>query len=207
MINKDTKIYGSFSSNPGNNGCLFFNEAFKRYGINAIYKSFYSQNIEDTIQAVKHLKFSGFALSMPLKHDIINKLDFLDDAVSEISSCNTVVIEDGKLTGFNTDWIAIYKFFQNSKFNQVNIIGTGCFSRSIKYAFDKLGISYNIYSRGDINKIDEVQNQIFINATPSEIVSIYNTIIDGRPHTEDGRKISILQAKEQFKIYTGIEYD
>ena len=44
MIDKDTKIYGSFSNNPGNNGCKFFNAQFKKEGINAIYKSFYSNN-------------------------------------------------------------------------------------------------------------------------------------------------------------------
>ena len=38
QINKDTKIYGSFSSNPGNNGCVFFNRKFQENNINAIYK-------------------------------------------------------------------------------------------------------------------------------------------------------------------------
>ena len=47
MINKDTKIYGSFSNNPGNNGCKFFNKKFQENNINAIYKSFYSNNIND----------------------------------------------------------------------------------------------------------------------------------------------------------------
>ena len=46
IINKDTKIYGSFSSNPGNNGCTFFNNKFQENNINAIYKSFYSDNIK-----------------------------------------------------------------------------------------------------------------------------------------------------------------
>jgi len=36
VINKDTKLYGSFSESPGNNGCVFFNTAFERYIINVI---------------------------------------------------------------------------------------------------------------------------------------------------------------------------
>ena len=55
MINKDTKIYGSFSSTPGNNGCLFFNEKFNEDKINAIYKSFYSNDIKKSIEAAKTL--------------------------------------------------------------------------------------------------------------------------------------------------------
>ena len=31
MINKDTQLYGSFSDNPGNNGCNFFNKGFKKF--------------------------------------------------------------------------------------------------------------------------------------------------------------------------------
>ena len=67
MINKDTKIYGSFSNNPGNNGCKFFNSKFKEDNINAIYKSFYSSNIRDSINAVKILGIKGCAISMPFK--------------------------------------------------------------------------------------------------------------------------------------------
>ena len=70
MINKNTEIYCSFSSNPGNNGCVFFNEAFKKKNINAIYKSFYSNDIYESIKAVKSLGIKGFAVSMPFKINI-----------------------------------------------------------------------------------------------------------------------------------------
>ena len=36
MITKDTEIYCSFSSNPGNNGCVFFNDAFKNKNRNGM---------------------------------------------------------------------------------------------------------------------------------------------------------------------------
>jgi hypothetical protein len=62
-------------------------------------------------------------------------------------------------------------------------------------------------SRNDIPNIDDVNNQYFINATPIEIKSIKNKIIDLRPHTEDGKIVSKLQAIQQFKLYTGIDYE
>jgi shikimate dehydrogenase len=207
MINKDTKLYGSFSNNPGNNGCQFFNTAFEKHGINSIYKSFYSENIEETIQSVKHLKFGGFALSMPLKISVYNYLDEYDESVINIGSCNTVIIKDGKLHGYNTDWIGIYKFFENKNLKHVNIIGTGGFAKSIMYAFSKLNINFSIISRNDIPNIDIVENQYFINATPIEIVSTKNTIIDARPFTDTGKEIFLYQAKEQFKLYTEVDYE
>lgn len=206
MINKDTKIYGSFSDNPGNNGCEFFNGAFEKYGIDAIYKSFYSNNIEKTIESVKHLKFSGFALSMPLKIEVYDYLDEYDDSVVTIGACNTVIVKDDKLHGFNTDWVGVYHFFKNSDLKHINIIGTGGFGQAIKYAFDKLNITYDIYKRSEIPNIDDIKNGYFINATPADITSEHNTIIDGRPFTKTGKEIFKYQALEQFKLYTGIDY-
>ena len=177
QINKDTQIFGSFSETPGNNGCLFFNAAFEKHNINAIYKSFYSDNIKDTITSVKHLGFSGFALSMPLKIEVVPYLDVLSESVKLIGASNTVLIKDGLLWGYNTDYIGVYEYFKDKNLKFVSIIGNGGFSKSIQYAFDLLKIGYVIYNREDVEHIDEVVNQYFINATPSEIKSKYNTII------------------------------
>ena len=98
QINKDTKIFGSFSETPGNNGCLFFNAAFEKHNINAIYKSFYSDNIKDTITSVKHLGFSGFALSMPHKINVIPHLNHLDEISHKIGAVNTVINREGLAT-------------------------------------------------------------------------------------------------------------
>jgi len=206
MINKDTQLYGSFSDNPGNNGCNFFNKGFKKHKIDAIYKSFHSTDIKKTIGSVKHLNFSGFALSMPLKIEVVPYLDVLSESVKLIGAANTILIKDGLLWGYNTDYIGVYEYFKDKNLKFVSIIGNGGFSKSIQYAFDLLKIGYVIYNREDVEHIDEVVNQYFINATPSEIKSKYNTIIDGRPFTKTGKEIFKLQALEQFKLYTGKNY-
>jgi shikimate 5-dehydrogenase len=206
MINKDTLLFGSFSENPGNNGCEFFNSGFKKHKIDAIYKSFYSNDIERTVDAVKHLNFSGFALSMPLKGAILPYLDVVTDSVMRIGAANTIIHKDEQLWGYNTDYIGVYDYFKDKDLKFVSIIGNGGFSKAIQYAFDLLKIGYVIYYRNDIDQIDEVVDRYFINATPAEITSKYNTIIDGRPFTETGREIFKLQALEQFKLYTGKNY-
>jgi len=206
QINKDTKIYGSFSSNPGNNGCLFFNEAFEKHKINAIYKSFYSDNIQKSVEAVKTLGINGFAISMPFKEKVLDYVDEIDTTAFQIGAANTVINHGGILTAYNTDWMGVYNFFKDLKLTHVNIIGNGGFARAIMYAFAKLGISFSIVMRADIPNIDNVSGEYFINATPAEISSNINIIIDGRPHTEDGKKIAKLQSIEQFKLYTNINY-
>ena len=198
-INKDTKIYGSFSSNPGNNGCIFFNSRFQENNINAIYKSFYSDNIEETIQAAKHLKFSGFALSMPLKTKVLEFLDEYDSSVLEIGACNTVLIKNNKLYGYNTDWIGVYNYLLLYKPNKLFILGNGGFAKSVEYACTQLGISYEVITRKDWDKISNLEGIIF-NATPVD-VEVKGILIDGRPFTDTGKEIARLQAEEQYKIY------
>lgn len=171
FINKDTRIYGSFSSNPGNNGCTYFNSRFQREGVNAIYKSFYSDDITASVAAARRLSFSGFAISMPFKQQILDLVDETDHAVKIIGAANTVVDKNGYLHAYNTDWIGVYNFFKDVNLERINIIGTGGFAKAISYAFTELGIDFSIVSREDISSIDEVSNQHYINATPIEVKS------------------------------------
>jgi len=206
MINKETKIYCSFSSNPGNNGCVFFNGEFERNGIDAIYKSFYSNDIKKSIDAVKSLDIKGFALSMPFKIEALDYVDEVEDSARKIGSINTVVNKDGYLKGYNTDWVGVKKYFETRRFDSIYIIGNGGFSKAVQYTCNVEGIGFEIITRENWNIIEELEDKIIFNATPVDIETD-NFLIDGRPHTDTGREIALFQAKEQFKIYTGVEID
>ncbi|MBT4209187.1 hypothetical protein HOE22_12730 [Candidatus Woesearchaeota archaeon] len=206
MINKDTKIYCSFSSNPGNNGCVFFNGKFQEHSINAIYKSFYSNDIKKSIEAVKSLDIKGFALSMPFKIEALDYVDEVEDSVRKIGSINTVVNKDGYLKGYNTDWVGVKKYFEIRRFDSIYIIGNGGFSKAVQYTCDVMDIGFEVITRENWNIIEELEDKIIFNATPVD-VNTDNFLIDGRPHTDTGREITMYQAKEQFKIYTGVEID
>jgi shikimate 5-dehydrogenase len=206
MINKDTKIYCSFSSNPGNNGCIFFNGEFERNGIDAIYKSFYSDDIKKSIDAVKSLNIKGFALSMPFKIEALDCVDEVEDSARKIGSINTVVNKGGYLKGYNTDWIGVKKYFEIRRFDSIYIIGNGGFSKAVQYMCDVMDIGFEVITRENWNIIEELEDKIIFNATPVDI-NTDNFLIDGRPHTDTGREIALYQAKEQFKIYTGVEID
>ena len=206
MINKDTEIYCSFSSNPGNNGCIFFNNEFKELNMNAIYKSFYSNDIKKSIEAVKSLGIKGFALSMPFKIEALDYVDEIEDSARKIGSINTVVNKGGYLKGYNTDWIGVKKYFEIRRFDSIYIIGNGGFSKAVQYMCDVMDIGFEVITRENWNIIEELKDKIIFNATPVD-VKTNNFLIDGRPHTDIGKEIALYQAKEQFKIYTGVEID
>ena len=207
MIDKNTKIYGSFSSNPGNNGCKFFNTMFEKDGVNAIYKSFYSKDILESIIAVKILDIKGFAVSMPFKVEILKFVDEQSPQVKEIGAANTILNEDRYLIAFNTDWMGVYEYLRpgspgrltHGPIDKLTILGNGGFSKAVQYACKKLGIPTKIITRTNWDTIQDVSNTIF-NATPVDVK--HENLIDGRPHTADGKIIANLQAIEQYKLYT-----
>lgn len=201
LIDKDTKIFCSFSINPGNNGCVFFNEKFKQNNINAIYKSFFSDNIKKSIEAVKTLGISGFAVSMPFKIEILNYVDQVDEIAQTIGSCNTVINKGGKLIAYNTDWIGIKNYLLQTKIpSSVLLAGNGGFSRAAQFTFDKMKIPFDIITRKNWSDLQNSDRTIF-NATPIKIDN-KNNLIDARPTEYEGKIIARLQAEEQFKLYT-----
>lgn len=203
--NKDTKLYGSFSQTPGNNGCKFFNEKFKENNINAIYKSFYSNNIEDSFIAAKILGFSGFAVSMPFKQQIIKLVNVPNESDNKINAINTVVRKNDKWYGYNLDKIGVLKYIKLFNLEFINIVGQGGFGRSVKAACELANIDYNIITRDNWEELNNIKRGIVFNCTPIDINS-NKDIIDGRPFTKEGKQIARLIAEEQLKLYLNEQY-
>lgn len=200
-INKDTIIFGSFSLNPGNNGCEFFNEKFKENNINAIYKSFFSDDIYVSYKSAKSLRFGGFAVSMPHKLNILELADKIDINAKNIGAGNTILFNNDKSTLFNTDWIAVRDYLSDMNIEFLTILGNGGFSRAVQYACKSLEIDFNVVTRKNWSEIKNTESFIF-NATPAEVNFADKKIIDGRPHTDPGKSIARLQAVKQYEIYS-----
>ena len=134
-INKDTKIYCSFSENAGNKGCQFFNPAFFKYNINAIYKSFSVNNIDNALNCAKFLKFNGCAIAMPFKKRAFELVHQKDVSVISNESVDTIVLnyDSNKLKGYNTDYYATEKLLENYiEYKTIYILGNGGLSSSVK---------------------------------------------------------------------------
>ncbi len=204
-IDKDTKIFGSFSMAAGNNGNIFFNKKFKKYNINAIYKSFSITNIEEAVKAAECLNFSGFAVSMPFKKTILPYIDIVSDRVKSIGACNTIIREDDKWVAYNTDYVAMKETMSN--FKEIIILGNGGLASATIYACNMLNIKYDIITREKWDSIKDIKNSIVINCTPVPNLKLdkSNTFIDAKVDNLNGRKIYYLQACEQFRLYTGIK--
>lgn len=107
LIGRDTRLCMSLSARPGNFGSRFQNRLYELTGLDFIYKSFSTNDLEAAIGGIRALSIRGCAISMPFKEAVIPLLDGLAQSASAIDSVNTIVNDDGVLTGYNTDYGAV----------------------------------------------------------------------------------------------------
>lgn len=97
-------------------------KAFEATGTDAVYLSFdvAPEDLAASMTAVRTLGMMGVNLSMPHKMAVIPFLDELSPAAQLIGAVNTVVNEDGRLVGHNTDGVGFMRSLQDI---DVDIIG------------------------------------------------------------------------------------
>jgi len=104
------------------------NAAFSYLRIEACYIPFDVTDIKAAIQAVRTLGIRGVSITVPHKISIMPHLDHIDDTAQHIGAVNTVVNQDGKLTGTNTDGIGAIRALSKAgslKDKRIVVIGAG----------------------------------------------------------------------------------
>lgn len=98
------------------------NEAFAKLGYDYAYLAFEVDNdtLEDAIKGMRAMKMRGANVSMPNKVLVTKYLDELSPAAKLCGAVNTIVNDNGHLTGHNTDGIG---FMAALKDNHVDVIG------------------------------------------------------------------------------------
>ena len=201
MINKDTKICISISSNPSDFGTIVHNAAYKSLGLNYIYKSFYISDLENVIRGIRAIGIHGCSVSMPFKTKVIKYIDKIDVGARAIGAVNTILNKNGVLTGYNTDYngaLSSLEFLKVNNDQKILILGAGGVSRSILLALRDLGYKKVYVSSRNLKKtevLDKImyckkirwkdRNKVFadliINATPIGMKDEnYDKIIDSQ---------------------------
>lgn len=101
-----------------------------------------NDSFAEKIEQIKNEGIMGFNVTVPYKQTIIPFLDELDDTAKQIGAVNTVVHQEGKWIGYNTDGIgyvralehAYPELFQNKSKKKVLILGAGGAARGIYHA-------------------------------------------------------------------------
>jgi len=113
-IGRDTRLCMSLSGRPGNAGSRLHNYLYEALGLAFIYKSFSTRDLPAAVAGIRALDIRGSAISMPFKEAVIPLLDTLEPSALAIDSVNTIVNDDGHLTGYNTDYTACRQLIEAS---------------------------------------------------------------------------------------------
>lgn len=107
------------------------NRAFERAGLNYAYMAFRvpGEDMKQATDAIRLLNMRGCNLTMPNKIAVIPFLDKLDPIAEMLGAVNTIVNEDGVLTGYSTDGYGFMKSFEehgvDAKGKKMVLMGMG----------------------------------------------------------------------------------
>lgn len=107
------------------------NEAFAKLGLDYAYLAFEVDNstLEDTIKGFRAMKVRGFNVSMPNKTVVHKYLDKISPAAELCGAVNTVVNDNGVLTGHITDGMGYMAALKDAGIDvigkKMTIVGAG----------------------------------------------------------------------------------
>ena len=70
------------------------------------------EKLSQAVEGLKAMHFAGWNVTIPHKRAIMPLLDEIDEDVAAIGAVNTVVNEDGRLKGYNTDVLGFLRPFK-----------------------------------------------------------------------------------------------
>lgn len=121
--------------------------AFRYLGRDATYSRYeLGANLADFVRESTP-GLDGLSVTMPLKEEALSFADELDEVSKKTESCNTLVLQNQRWRGFNTDVIGMYRSLLSIPAGRVLIIGSGATSRSALAATEMRGDEVVVWSR------------------------------------------------------------
>lgn len=129
---------------------IMHNAGFDALGLNMRYMAFEPKNIGQAMNAIRALNLVGVSVSKPYKEKVIKYLDEVDETAKEIGAVNVVHNVDGKLKGYNSDWIGAVEALEEHtqlKGKKIAVLGAGGASRAIIYGLKKRNANVLLFNR------------------------------------------------------------
>jgi shikimate dehydrogenase len=131
---------------------LMHNTAFNLLGLDCHYDLLDVEpaSLKQSVEQFKEQNWGGFNITVPHKESIIPIIDNVVPEAIEIGAVNTVVIRNGKMTGYNTDIIGVEKALlplrSRIEGQSCMIMGSGGAARSVTHVLiRKFGITSIVF--------------------------------------------------------------
>lgn len=163
IINSQTKIC-CIIGNPVEHSLspAMHNAAYDSLGLNFAYLAFRVTDVKNAIAGIRSLGIRGTSVTLPHKISVMQYLDNIDETAKKIGAVNTIVNNNGKLIGYNTDSLGAIKALEEKtslKGKNVILIGAGGAARAIAFGLQQKQAHITILNR-NIEKAKTLAKEI-----------------------------------------------
>jgi shikimate dehydrogenase len=117
------------------------NAAFAERGLNLCYVAFRVEDLGAAVAGVRGLNLLGLSVTIPHKVAILEHLDEVDETAQRIGSVNTVLNQEGRLIGYNSDGMGAVRALREAgvplENEKVTLLGSGGAARAIAFTLGK----------------------------------------------------------------------
>lgn len=183
-VSLNTETLFIYSTSRSQSSISRHNKALQSLGMNVVYFSFNRDIGPKEYSGVLRAPFSrgGAVTGQRLKTAIIPYLDELDALAKQLNAVNTVVNQEGKLYGYNTDVFgletALHKHIETANLNMKKavIYGYGGVSSVAAHVIQNFGIPVTLTGR-NMQKAEEKMQQLGL----SPIDGPYDFVVNATP--------------------------
>ncbi len=213
-INQETEIYGVIGAAAEHSHSPLVHHAFFRQDAqNARFLPFKveEKELKEFVHNLRKFNFLGAAVTMPHKVSIMPYLDEVAETAAKIGAVNTIVNQNGKLVGYNTDSYGALRALQEKtalKDKKVLVLGAGGAARAIVYGLQQERARVTICNR-TLEKVQKVAEEFQIKSISiteaEEKAAEYDIIINATsvgmsPNQEETPLSNIPQGKVVMDI-------
>ena len=149
------------------------NAAFANEDEDAVMVPFPAKTAKEAFAFMKAMGMRGMAVTIPHKFEIMPLLDKIDKFAKKVGAVNTVVCENGKYVGYNTDVEgfaeALSAFAGDLRGKSAAVLGDGGAAQAVKVALKELGVKFKVFHRATPPQGFD----ILVNATPVDPIPDY----------------------------------
>ncbi|WP_026689168.1 shikimate dehydrogenase [Alteribacter aurantiacus] len=168
---------------------VMHNAALKELGISGTYEAYdiHPDDLEEAVDSLRRNHFRGVNVTLPHKVSVMPFLDEVSSDARAIGAVNTIVNENGRLIGYNTDGQGylnslIAESGEDIKNKRVLVIGAGGASRAVAVSLKKYGVNFLAITNRTLSKAKDIARICEpigrVNVLPSTIAQANVTSFD-----------------------------